>query len=189
MRVLGRRDGAQGGCNVLEQVRWAFPRLGLSMVTLLVVLAACAGQPGPEVIIPPGVASTQTADEVSEKMLAMIAVNERAVGRALAQPRIIRIQLLKPGEAWSILQLDGTGSMGGEPRPHEEGPRWLVEAVGTFVDPIGRDGGLATSIGTHGYQVWGDDGNGSYDWFPCWVRRPGEWQADNMEGECAPPAP
>jgi hypothetical protein len=146
-------------------------------------------QPETEVIIPPGVISTQTADQVSNRMLGVIADNERAVGRALAPPRIIRIQLLRPGDAWSIVQLDGTGSMGGGVDPEQHGPAWLVEAVGTFIDPIGRDGGLPTSIGTHGYRIWGDNGRGSYDWFPCWVRTLDEFNAGNMEGVCAAPAP
>ncbi len=53
----------------------------------------------------------------------------------------------------------------------------------------GRDGGLPTSIGTHGFQIWGDDGLGAYDWFPCWVRTSDEFHANEMEGQCAPPLP
>ena len=90
---------------------------------------------------------------------------------------------------WSIVQLDGTGSIGAGADPGQRGPAWLVEAVGTFIDPVGRDGGPATSIGTHGYRIWGDDGHGGYNWFPCWVRTPDECDADNMEGQCGPPAP
>ncbi len=143
-------------------------------------------QPEPAVIIPPGVASTQTAEQVAEKMLAAIAANEQVVGRALAPPRIIRIQLLRPGEVYSMRRLDGTGSLG-DLSPRGRAPGWVVEAVGTFIDPIGRDGGLATNIGTHGFRIWGDDGLGAYDWFPCWVRTSAEFHANEMEGQCAPP--
>ena len=141
---------------------------------------------GPEVIIPPDVASTQTADEVAKKMLAAIAANERGLGRALAPPRIIRIQLLRPGEVYSMRHLDGMGGLLAL-SPRGGAPAWAVEAVGTFIDPIGRDGGLATNIGTHGIEIWGDDGRGGYDWFPCWVRTSDELHANNMEGQCAPP--
>ena len=140
----------------------------------------------PEVVIPPGVTSTQTAEEVAQKMLDVIAVNERAVGRALAPPRIIRIQLLKPGDVYYARRLDGSSGVGLS--WSRGGPSWAVEAVGTFIDPIGRDGGVATSIGTHGVYVWGDGGSWTYDWFPCWVRTSEQYHANEMEGQCEPPS-
>ncbi len=83
-------------------------------------------------------------------------------------------------------RLDGTGSLG-DLSPRGRAPGWVVEAVGTFIDPIGRDGGLATNIGTHGFRMWGDDGLGAYDWYPCGVRTPDELHANEMEGQCSPP--
>jgi len=161
-------------------------RIAVAALILFVVVTACAFQPEPELIIPLGAPSRQSADEVAKQMLAFIAANERGLGRALTPPRIIRIQLLRPGEVYSMRHLDGTGSLL-ELSPRGAAPAWVVEAVGTFMDPIGRDGGLATSIGTHGFRMWGDDGRGAYDWFPCWVRTTNEPHANEMEGQCAPP--
>ena len=172
---------------MLGRFRQPIGKLHVCALILVVVATASACQPKAVAIVPPGVASTQTADEVAQKMLDAIAANEKGVGRALAPPRIIRVQLLRPGDEYSMARLDGTG--GFEPISlRGAAPAWVVEAVGTFVDPIGRDGGLATSIGTHGYQMWGDDGLGSYRWFPCWVRTPEEFDADMMEGQCDPPS-
>ncbi len=166
-------------------------------MTLALSFAAC-GQtddpttmstpaPMPVIVRPPGVVSTQTADEVAKKMLEAIAANERGVGRALAPPRLIRIQLLRPGEVYSMRHLDGTGGPL-ELSPRGGAPGWVTEAVGTFIDAIGRDGGLPTSIGTHGFRIWGDDGQGAYDWFTCWVRTSDEFLANEIEGQCAPPS-
>ena len=176
--------------------------VGAALILVAVVGAVIAGgsavtpvplaQPTPEIIIPAGVTSTQTIDDVIFKTMRAIAANEEGVGRALAPVRIIRIQLLRPGDSYVLRRLDGTGSL--EARGLEWGePAWVVEAVGTFVDPIGRDFGSVTSMGAHGFYMWGDiDGNhrrSTYDWFPCWVRTADEPRADNMEGQCAPPAP
>jgi len=152
-----------------------------------VVEASPVVYPSPEVIIPPGVATTRTAEEVAQMMLAEIATNERAVGRALAPPRIIRIQLLGPRDIYYVRYLSD-GRIGLDATPRRGAPSWVVDAVGTFIDPIGRDGGLATSIGTHGYYMWGDDGLGAYEWFPCWVRTSDEYGSGNMEGQCGPPS-
>jgi hypothetical protein len=160
---------------------------GLDLV-LFVIVSASGCQPTPEVVIPPGLAPQQTAHEVADKMLAFIAANERGLGRALAPPRIIRVQLLRPGEAYPMNSLDGTRSLGTLSSRLNE-PAWVAEAVGTFIDPIGRDGGLATSIGTHGFRLWeSSDDDGGYDWFPCWVRSNDEFHADTMEGRCDAPS-
>ena len=76
-------------------------------------------------------------------MLAEIAASERTLGRALAPPRIIRIQLLRAGELYAMRRLDGSNPDGGGMAP-SDGPGWMVEAVGTFLgtDDHDRAGGL-----------------------------------------------
>ena len=108
-----------------------------AILAITMLIAACEStvtvQPTPEVIIPPGVISTQTADQVVQRTLAMIADNEQQLGRRLAEPRIVRVQLLRAGEVYPFRRLDGTGDFG-EVGPGAEGPGWMVESIGTFVE-------------------------------------------------------
>jgi hypothetical protein len=64
--------------------------------------------PGPILVTPPGVNSSQTPERVAIKMLARITANEKALGRALAPARILRIQLLREGEIFWVRHFDGT---------------------------------------------------------------------------------
>jgi hypothetical protein len=122
-------------------------------------------QSEPQVIIPADVRSTQTADEVAQRMLAIIARNEERLGRRLAQPRILHIQLLREGEVYWLHHLDGTGPPGHGLGP-SEGPGWVVEAVGTMLPPD-RGQTSFTKWGIHGWHLWEDAGGESYGFSPC----------------------
>ena len=61
------------------------------------VSPSVSAYPSPEVLIPPGVASTRTMEQVIAMAQARNAEMERELGRSLAPFRIIRIQLLRPG--------------------------------------------------------------------------------------------
>jgi hypothetical protein len=128
---------------------------------MVIIVSAC-GSPGPEIIVPPGVSTKRTADEVGRLMLFEIAQNERTLGRPLAEPRIIRIQLLRPGEMYPQRRLGGSNPGGGAIGPGKV-PGWVVEAVGTFVD----DGLGPRSWGMHGFRMWADDGSEAFGFFPC----------------------
>lgn len=134
----------------------------------------------PPIIVPPGVVSSQTADQVAQKMLAEIEANERKLGRSLAPARIIRIQLLRKGELYEARHFDGSNPQGFGMSP-DGGPGWMVEAVGTF---IGEDPttGRIDSLGTHGFHLWDDEGGESTGFIPCWTRLP--TPPDLMEGQC-----
>jgi hypothetical protein len=168
------------------------------------LLAGCQATPSPtalvatpEVVVPSGVASTWTAEEVTQKALADIALTERQLGRVLAPARIIRVVPLPPGAEYHVRQLDGSGDMG--TGWSFDNPSWTVEAVGTFAS-FGMPGedGPVSSAGTHGYFSYVDSGGGnvgdaggSRGFFPCWFRYP--QSADTqlggfipMEGTCNP---
>lgn len=136
-------------------------------------------QQGPQIIVPPGVVSSQTAQGVAQKMLDEITANEGKLGRPLAAPRIVRIQLLRAGELYEMRHFDGSNPDGSGMSP-SNGPGWMVEAVGTFV---GQDlTGQIISRGTHGFHLWDDDGGESAGFIPCWTIKgapPGR-----LEGAC-----
>ena len=77
----------------------------------------------PEVVIPAGVVSTQTAEQVTRKMLDEITANERKLGYALAPARIVRIQLLRSGEMYPLRRFDGVNPGGAAIGP--DGGPWL----------------------------------------------------------------
>ena len=161
-------------------------RFGLAAILAALLLSACGpdGVPAivrPPVVVPPGVVSSQTADQVAEKMLTEIEANERKLGRSLAQARIIRIQLLRNGELYEARHFDGSNPHGVGMSP-SGGPGWMVEAVGTF---IGEDPstGEIDSLGTHGFHLWNDDGGESTAFIPCWTRLAAPPEA--MEGQCS----
>ena len=149
---------------------------GIAGVLIAVIVAAC-GSPGPEIIVPPGVSSRRTADEVGRMMLFEISQNERTLGRSLADPRIIRIQLLRPGEMYSHRRLDGSNPGGTASAPSTK-PGWMVEAVGTFIE-FDRP---PRSWGKHGFHMWEDDGSESFGFFPC--GGVGPLDASFAEGTC-----
>lgn len=152
----------------------------VAVVASTLLLGGCLPQQAPEVIVPPGVTSTRTADEVGRMMLAEIAANERTLGRPLAQPRIIRIQLLRAGEMYPMRRLDGSNPDGGAMAP-SDGPGWMVEAVGTFLG-TDDDIGQVVSRGTHGFHLWDDAGGEAMGFFPCWAVDP--MPPNEMEGSC-----
>jgi hypothetical protein len=143
-------------------------------------LQALLPQQGPQIIVPPGVVSTQTAQGVAQKMLDEIAANEGKLGRPLAAPRIIRIQLLRPGEPYEVRHFDGTNPDGEWMSP-DSGPGWMVEAVGTFLGVDHRTGQIV-SRGTHAFHLWDDDGGESSSFIPCWTIKPAP--AGRLEGAC-----
>jgi hypothetical protein len=105
---------------------------------------------GPNTVIPADVRSSQTAAQVTQRMLDQIAANEKKLGRSLAPARIIRVQLLHQGEPYQFKRLDGTDAA--IEASADNGPGWVVEAVGTFV---GVDIGTSQidSLGTHGFEL------------------------------------
>ena len=134
----------------------------------------------PDAVIPPGVESSQTVAEVSQKMLASIAENERTLGRQLAPVRIIRIQLLRAGEEYEFKHLDGTNPQGAGASA-DGGPGWMVEAIGTFVGSDPQTGRI-DSLGTHGFHLWADQGGETWGFIPCWTRLPAP--PEELEGDC-----
>jgi hypothetical protein len=137
-------------------------------------------QQGPQIIVPPGVLSSQTAQSVAQKMLDEIAANEGTLGRPLSAPRIIRIQLLRSGELYEMRHFDGTNPDGGGLSP-SNGPGWMVEAVGTFLGVDHRTGQIV-SLGTHGFHLWDDAGGESFSFIPCWTIKP--VPPGRLEGAC-----
>jgi len=134
----------------------------------------------PLVVIPPGVVSSQSAQQVAQKMLAEIAANERTLGRVLAPAHIIRIQLLQPGETYLMTHLDGTNP-GGSGMSPDGGPGWMVEATGTFFHKD-RQTGQIDAQGTHGFHLWDDVGSESFGFIPCWTVGPAP--PAELEGRC-----
>lgn len=137
----------------------------------------------PEVIVPPGVISTQTADEVAKRVLDEIAANERKLGRALVPARIIKIQLLREGETFWTNRLDGTNpnKMGLGLSPGD-GAGWVVEAVGTFLSFERENPQALSAMGTHGFRLYADGGGAGFTYYPCWTLRPAP--ASELEGNC-----
>ena len=137
--------------------------------------------PPPLIIRPPGANSTQTPEQVAHLALADIGANARQLGYAISPARIIRIQLLLPGEAYRLHRLDGSPivlSLG-----PAGGPAWVVEAVGTYVGLDPRD--PAKTIhwkGAHGFFLYADDGSSESYALPCWVLQASEDVP--MEGQC-----
>ena len=138
---------------------------------------------GPETVVPPGVQSTHSAAEVSQRMLDAIAADEKTLGRSLAPARIIRVQLLRQGELYEFKRFDGTNPNGIGASP-DGGPGWMVEAVGTFVATDPRTGRI-DNFGTHGFHLWADQGGESAGFFPCWTAQ--NLRPEDMEGVCPPP--
>jgi hypothetical protein len=171
---------------------WRFaPRRAMKGLTRLIIvslaalfLIGCQGvdvkvpSASPQIVIPPGVPSKQTADQVAQKMLDEIAANEAQLGRALAPARIIKIQLLRVGEVYPIKHLDGTN-----PGDASLGPvgGWVVEAVGTFLR-FDVHTGQISSLGIHGFNEWPEDGSEVLSFNPCWVANPA--LATNLDGTC-----
>jgi hypothetical protein len=120
----------------------------------------------PEIVIPAGVHSSQTAQQVMSRALHEIAANERALGYAIVPARIVRVQLLAPGESYPLDRFDGTNAHGGALGP-SEGPGWAVEAVGTFIH-ISRTTGKLDGKGMHGFFEWDDAGGSGGGYIPCW---------------------
>ena len=137
-------------------------------------------QQAPQIIVPPGVVSTQTAQDVAQKMLNEIAINEGKLGRPLAAPRIVRIQLLRAGELYEMRHFDGSNPDGSGMSP-DGGPGWMVEAVGTFIGVDHRTGQIL-SRGTHGFHLWDDAGGESFGFIPCWTIKPAP--VGRLEGSC-----
>jgi hypothetical protein len=135
----------------------------------------------PQVVIPAGVVSTQTAEQVAQKMLDAIAVNERKLGRVLTPARIIRIQLLRPGEQYAVRHFDGTNP-GGLSLSPDGGPGWMVEAVGTF-PYYDRQTGQLTDLGIHGFHEWDDAGGEGFGSIPCWTLTPVD--PSQLDGTCS----
>jgi len=155
-----------------------FARTLAALVSTL-LLAGCLEQQAP-VIVPPGVTSTRTADQVARMMLDEIAANERTLGRALSPARIVRIQLLRPGERYEMRRLDGQNPDGSAMSP-DGGPGWMVEAVGTFIAVDDETGRLQLK-GMHGFHRWDDAGGEGTGFYPCWAAIP--VPAASMEGSC-----
>jgi hypothetical protein len=159
-------------------------RAAVALLAML-LLAGCSHVEqiiGPQTVVPPGVQSSQTAAQVTQKMLAEIAASEKTLGRALAPARIMRIQLLRAGEMFELKHFDGTNpdQVGMSP---DDGPGWMVEAVGTFIG-VDPQTDQIDSLGTHGFHLWGDAGGESWGFIPCWTRRP--MPAESKEGVCQP---
>jgi hypothetical protein len=150
------------------------------VVLAVIVVGACIGSNNPRVVIPPGVTSTRTADEVRRFMLAEIAANERTLGRALAPARVIRIQLLRSGEIYETRHFDGTNPDGAGMSP-SDGPGWMVEAIGTFVSTDDSTGAVVAR-GTHGFHLYDDAGGESWAFIPCWTLSP--LPPEQKEGRC-----
>ncbi|HEX5828582.1 MAG TPA: hypothetical protein VFY23_13740 [Candidatus Limnocylindrales bacterium] len=121
-----------------------------------VVERAVAGPP--EIVVPPGIRSTQTADQVMARVRAEIATNERRLGRRLQAPRIARVELVREGQ---LFALPGGGGMS-----PNDGPGWMVEAYGTFAE-WGSGGGVET-LATHAFLRYDDAGGGGSMLIPCW---------------------
>jgi hypothetical protein len=156
---------------------------------LTLALAACDSsiaepQPtGPEVIVPPGVTSPHRPEEMARRMLDRISRYERVVGRSLAEPRIIRVQLLRPGEVYEARHFDGTNPLELELSPTLR-PGWVVEAVGTFTSLDLDPGERPASWGTHGWIMWEDDGAETGGFAPCWSRE--VIPPEHLDGSCPP---
>jgi hypothetical protein len=139
---------------------------------------------------PPGVGPMRTARPTDdprppqvrfgEKMLAEITANEQKLGRALAPARIIRVQRLDEGELYELRHFDGSNPDGGGVSS-SDGPGWVVEAVGTFIDENPGTGQI-DALGTHGVHLWDDAGGESVEFIPCWTRQ--LTPPDRMEGQC-----
>ena len=112
----------------------------------------------PEVIVRPGVVSRQTPALVIQKTLGEIAANERKLGLALVPTRIVKVQLLDEGEFYEL-------GNGGAMAP-DDGPGWMVEVIGTFVEDARQPGSVL--VGTRGYYRWDDAGSGGTSFVECW---------------------
>ena len=156
--------------------------LAMAVLLAALLLTGCG--------VPPGVGPMRTARPTddprppqvrfSERMLAEITANEQKLGRVLAPARIIRVQRLGEGELYELRHFDGSNPDGGGVSP-SDGPGWVVEAVGTFIDE-NLDTGQIDALGTHGLHLWDDAGGESMGLIPCWTRQP--TPPDRMEGQC-----
>jgi hypothetical protein len=159
---------------------------GVALLVAVALLVGCGDAelvapetPGPLVVIPAGISTSHTAAEMAQRMLDEIAANERKLGRSLAPPRIVKIQLLRAGEMFPLRHFDGTNPGGSAMSPND-GPGWMVEAVGTFV---GDDRtGQIDSIGMHGFHLWGDAGGEGFGFIACRTRVPAA--PSELEGSC-----
>lgn len=147
----------------------------ISVILAVVFLTGCQS---PQIVIPSGVLSNQTADQVARKMLDEIKANELKLGRTLAPARIIKIRLLRPGETYPIQHLDGTSPGDSSLGP---GGGWVVEAVGTFLRYDFQTGQLS-ALGIHGFNEWLENGDEVRSFNPCWVANPA--LATSLDGTC-----
>ena len=146
----------------------------------------------PEIVIPAGAVSTRTMEEVAAAAQVRNAEMERELGRALAPFRIIRIQLLRPGDSYTLRHLDGTVSpdRGGGIRTggdfQNDVPTWVVETTGTYVRSVPGTGAGYDERGTHGFVWLADNDNGGERFIPCWSRLAVEptLAPAEMEGTC-----
>ena len=163
-------------------------------VAVCLLLTGCQGvtlepaspSPGPpEIVIPPGAVSARSADQVARMTLDDIAAAEWRLGHALAPARIVRIQLLRPGDVYPGDRLDGTNPQG-QAFGTMGDPAWVVEVIGTFYSGDRTD--RIAAKGTHGFSQFFDSGNKVVIFYACWTLHPqplGSWYApDNFEGTC-----
>jgi hypothetical protein len=153
-----------------------------ALVLAAQLLTGCSAPPG----VGPTTRVQQTDDgrapeeRFGQAMLAEIAANEQKLGRALAPPRVVRIVRLDAGERYQLKRLDGSNPDGSALGP-TDGPGWVVEAVGTFIDEDPGTGRI-DSLGTHGVHLWDDSGGESLGFIPCWTRKP--TPPERLEGRC-----
>jgi len=167
-------------------------RAAVSLIAALSLLAGCQATTandspplsidpaltGPIVVIPPGIESAQTAEQVMRRMLDQIHENERRLGRVLVPAQIVRVQLLRPGEMYPIRKFDGTlGGALGSP----DAPAWIVEAIGTFPG-FDRGTGELAQLSIHSFHVWDDAHSEWVTSFPCWVL--GRSLPTDLDGDC-----
>ena len=171
-------------------------RAAVSLIAALSLLAGCQATivndsppfsidpalTGPIVVKPPGIESTQTAEQVMRRMLDEIHDNERRLGRVLAPAQIVRVQLLRPGEMYPIRKFDGSlGGALGSPDGSPDAPAWIVEAIGTFPG-FDRGTGELVQLSIHSFHVWDDAHGESVTSFPCWQR--GRSLPTDLDGHC-----
>ena len=159
--------------------------LASALLLAALLLTGCGAPPGVGPMDPVGPTDDSRPPEVrfGEEMLAEIMANEQKLGRVLAPARVIRVQRLGEGELYELRRFDGSNPDGGGVSP-SDGPGWVVEAVGTFVDENPGTGQI-DALGTHGVHLWGDAGGESVGFIPCWTRQP--TPPDRMEGQCEGP--
>ena len=141
----------------------------------------------PEVVIPSGVVSRKSADQVAQMALEEIDYKERhfaeLAGRGvvgatrfpLAPARIIRIQLMRAGETYPMRHFDPT-SPEGAAMSGDGGVGWVIEAIGTdYTEHLDRSNVSGTilldSKAVHRFFRFDDSSPdmSSILSFPCWT--------------------